>query len=274
MQTLMLIGNCQVEGLKRHFEVMLPQSRITAFEVWKMTPVDIEAAGRALEQADVVVAQPLHAPQYGPLQLDALKSPGRPFRLMLIHNLHFEGAMPDCAYVGRLGHRIASPVSNYHSRIVLRAFLDGVDESGAHARLLDGHGIDARRVWAQQLDELRRRESLGLVPFVDEIDSLSRARRSFHMINHPAGHLLGAYAHKVASLLLDAAPDLPADVPDLLEAGGAWPTLPWVRGAIGLHYERCHFVMPGDERRQMTTEEFVARSFAIYRTQAATDLVL
>jgi hypothetical protein len=274
VQTLILIGNCQVEGLKRHFEAMLPRARITAYEVWKMTPADIEAAGRALEHADVVVTQPLHAPQYGPLQLDALKAPGRPFRLMLIHNLHFEGAMPDCAYVGRLGHRIASPVSNYHSRIVLQAFLDGVDEAAAHARMLDGHGVDARRVWAKQVDELRRRESLGLVPFVDEVEALSKERRSFHMINHPAGHLLGAYAHKVASLLLGSTPELPEGVPDLLEAGGAWPTLPYVRAANGLAYERSHFVLPGQEGRPMTTEEFVERSYGIYRGQAATDLVL
>lgn len=274
MQTLTLIGNCQVEGLKRHLEVMLPQVRIMACEVWKMTLADIESTGRALDHADVVVAQPLHAPQYGPLQLEALKAPGSPFRLMLIHNLHFEGAMPDCAYVGRLGHRIASPISSYHSKIVLQAFLDGVDEAAALARLVGGHGVDAHRVWVQQVEELRRRESLGLVPFVDEIEALSRSRRSFHVINHPAGHLLGSYAHKIASVLLGSSPFMPDGVPDLLEVGGGWPTLPWVRDANGLQYEHSHFVVPGAQARRMAIDEFVGRSYEIYRAQTPADLVL
>jgi hypothetical protein len=274
VQSLVLIGNCQVEGLKRHLGVMFPKVEVAAFEVWRMTQEDIQAAGRMLARADVVVAQPLHSPQYGPLRLEALMAPGRPFRLMLIHNLHFEGAMPDCTYVGRLGHRIASPISNYHSRIVLQAYLDGVDEVVAHARLLEGYGIDARRVWAQQLQELRRREARGLIPFAEEVEVLSKLRRSFHVINHPTGHLLETYAHKIASALLGSAPAMPDGVPDLLEAGGAWPTLPWVRAANRLKYEQSYFVAPGTQARRMTLDEFVGRSYEIYRAYVPADLVL
>jgi hypothetical protein len=186
MTKLVLIGNCQVDGLRHHLGAMLPDLDIQAYEVWKMSASDIEEAGRTLASAQMVVAQPLHAPQYGPLKADALRSFGQQFRLEFIHNLHFEGAMPDCCYVGRLGSRLTSPVSNYHSRIVLQAFLDGLDEAACHMRLQGGFGTNAKAVWSAQISELRRRESQGLIPFADEIDALTRQQRTFHLITQMA----------------------------------------------------------------------------------------
>lgn len=265
-----LIGNCQVTPMAAVIEAAVPGISCTPHEVFAMSEAACAAAAAGLDGMDAILSQPLSAPRYGRLATSALREDHATRRpLLVIHNLHFEGAIPDCTYVGRLGRRIPSPVSGYHSRIVRDAFLAGRSEAEALALLVSGTGTDPVRAWNRSLEELRAREAGVDIAFAAELEAHVRERNSFHVFNHPTIGLIAHYTGKVLDRLLgQQGRAIPAALPDELARKGRWPVWPWVAQKLGLPYSTAWFSPPGaDPSAILPPAEFIAKCYAIYARQ-------
>ena len=272
-----LIGNCQVTPMKMLIEASLPEVTCTAWEVFAMTEADCAAAAKTLFDFDAILAQPLVAPRYNRLVMSALQTDhSARCPLLFFHNLHFEGAMPDCTYVGKLGNRLPSPIAGYHSRIVRDAFLAGYNTTEAEARLRTGYGIDVLVAWSRSIDEFKKREHQVNVPFADELEAHVRQENSFHVFNHPTIALIARYTEKILNQLLGSTSKRRLDgrVHDILASYGAWPVWPWVADAVGLDYASCLYIPPGKEGiANLLPHEFVKACYAVYASHPRENIV-
>ena len=263
-------------SLKSVFEAAIPGISWVAFEVWRMSADDFIAAAALIDGCDIVVSQPLQTGHYGPLAAQALKDRrGAAQRLIFIHNLYFDGVVPDCSYVGRMGNRVTSPMGSYHSRIVLNAYLAGKSPVECRADLMSGHGIDPVLCWEQSVQLLRTREEAVDVPFVEDLEAQVRADDSFHMFNHPAASLILSYGQRILGAIFGSdAPAVPAVMQDELIKYGRWPVWGWVAKARKLPYRREGFLYPGQSGMQETSpDQFIDASYEIYSRTRRDNLV-
>lgn len=260
-----VIGNCQVIPFGAVLETVLPKAECHLHEVWRMTGEACDAAAARLDEHDLVIAQPLSA-RYGRLSVESLRADPVRDRTVFIHNLYCLSPFPGCSYVGPLGRRVPSPLSRYHSRLVLDAFLAGWDADCATRALVTGVGPlgPARPNWTEALDELHAREVQVDVPFAADLEAFVRERDGFFLFNHPRLALIETYAGRILGHvgLGDGRPVV-SGLPDPLEVFGTWPVWPWVAEALGLPYSRETLTAPYSLAR-MLPEDFVARCYTIY----------
>lgn len=254
-----LLGNCQVHGLREGLACH-PDLEVTAFEVWRLTGEE-HAAFDPLAW-DIVISQPLnsHYKSMSQANLRASKTPSA-----FIHNLYFDGLCPDSVYVGPPGRRVAGPMGDYHSSLVVEAFKSGLGVEEATVRLLEGGGsLDPLEAWKASFNELRRREVEVDLPFADELEVLARQQRTFWTFNHPEVSLLLAYARQIVMRVFDRQPNPVAQPSDDLKMNGVWPIYPWVREAHGLGFGgETTFETRG---RVLMAGDFVEQSYRVYET--------
>lgn len=273
---IVLAGNCQVTPMKQVIEKVLPGAQCTAFEVFAMSEVECDIAAEQALEADVVISQPLAAKQYGGLRSNALKDRVKGgSKLLFIHNLHFEGAAPDCGYIGKLGARVPSPISGYHSRIICNGFKMGLSEEKCAEAVLSGGGMDPCAAWEKSLQEFQKRETLVDVSFAEELAAEVKRRNCFHVFNHPTIDLIGLYTGKILEAITgETVQTAGLDIPDELIKKGVWPVLEWVSDALELPYASDSFIPPYTTQGQnMSVEEFIKSCYAIYERQSPDNLV-
>jgi len=270
---ILLIGNCQVGSLANILTAANAELRCEAREVWQMSEEEIAAVDP--NAYDVVIAQPLMGERYHGLTHKRLCADHGDMPLLFIHNLYFEGTLPDCAYVGPMSQRLGGAMGSYHSSIVLEAFLADVSVAECINRLNTGTGIDARAVWARSVATLRNREDIVTIPFVDELIEFTQVQSCFHVFNHPTAFLLERYAEKIlAAITGQASVTLDTNQPDMLAIAGTWPTYAWVADALELTYSDNEYLIPKLSKASLTLEEFVNRSFATYGRATRAKLVV
>jgi hypothetical protein len=270
---ILLVGNCQVTSLANIIAAAESKFECDAKEVWKMSQEDCEAL--STDDYDAVIAQPLFSERYGTLTQHSLTASCKGKPLLFIHNLHFEGVLPDCTYVGPLGKRVNGPMGTYHSSIILGAFLEGISVTECVISLQNGTSLDVQIAWDNAVATLRKREQVVTVPFVDELIMHVKARRCFHVFNHPNAFLLERYAEKILATLLDRpARVLETHQPDLLQPIGSWPTYSWLAESLGLPYGEDSFLIPKISADPLPLSEFVERSYDIYAKTPKKELVI
>lgn len=261
---ILIAGNCQVTPLAKIFAAAGFGISCDAIEVWKLTPEELAVVRP--ENYDAVISQPLVADRYGVLTCDRLIESCVGTPLLFIHNLFFEGTVPDCTYVGPLGKRIGGAMGTYHSRTVLQAFLAQKSVAECAASLERGENINAQSVWDHSIKTLRAREQAVTVPFVEELLEYVKVQNCFHVFNHPTAYLLERYAEKILAVLWDRSGlQLDTRQPDLLEQVGTWPTYRWLAESLGLPYADEVFHIPKLSSTPLSLREFVEHSYATYR---------
>jgi hypothetical protein len=270
---ILFAGNCQVTSLAKITSAAEPKFVCDAKEVWQMSQEDCEAI--SIADYDAVIAQPLVSERYGKLTQHRLITACEGKSLLFIHNLHFEGVVPDCTYVGPLGKRLNGPMGTYHSSIILNAFLEGKSVTKCVTLLENGKSLDVQTIWDNSVASLRKREQAVTVKFVDELIMHVKAQSCFHVFNHPNAFLLERYAEKILATLLDQ-PErvLKTSQPDILEPFGTWPIYSWLEKAQHLTYGQESFLIPKISDNPLTLDEFVKRSYAIYSKTDKENLVI
>lgn len=262
-----LVGNCQINGLRQAFASV--DGEFDLFEVWRLSPAQITAFDT--DRYDRIVAMVL-APAYGPLSHGALMAGAR-LKTTFIHNLHFDGLIPDCVYCGPLGRRLMGPMGSYHGRIVIDSYLVAASVEATVKRLAEGSAwIDARSAFRESMAELERREQAVDVPWCADLDDMLRSDRGFWTFNHPNIAMLQAYADRVAHLTFGVGARPADQLADDLRLHGVWPVYPWVKAALDLSYggDRM-FVTPSGH---MSFQTFVEASFSVYDANRDRVLVL
>jgi hypothetical protein len=229
MDKITVLGNCQLASMGGCLRALLPQFEIRMFHSWDMKSSDhICEVIDELQSSNIVFAQPLFH-EYGPAISCTLDQQHE--KLQIWPAFAFTGFHPDITYVTIKEERIKSPMDDYHSLIVLGAFL--ADLSINETEQLFNGFMYARLGY---YDEYRRaKEAVISMALGDGID----LRRSFaeweqrgcfaYSINHPKLYVMADIARLVlqrAKLSFDQ--DLPvADLfDDPLATGCVWPVYP------------------------------------------------
>ncbi len=229
MDKIVVLGNCQLASMGGCLRALLPQSDIRMFYSWNLkSPEQIGEVIDELQTANIVFAQPLFH-EYGAEISHTLHT--QQDKLQIWPAFAFTGFHPDITYAMVEGKLVKSPMDDYHSLIVLGAFLShlSVDET---EQLFNGF-VYARLGY---YDEYQRAKdamiSMALSNGVNLRSSFSEweQRGCFvYSINHPKLYVIADIARLVlqrAELSFD--PHLLVEdlFDDPLATGCVWPVYP------------------------------------------------
>lgn len=236
---------------------------------------------RALAPYDHVFSGAFTAPLRDGTGFEAFKAAAPVIEIPVVV---FPAFHPDLVYVhdraDRTGQRLVqSGIGDYHSALVLFAWLEGLGEGGA-LRLFDPdvyRGLGYLDLWepsAAALVEAGRRAGHDL-----SADLLRWSRRGLfmHSTNHPRMFVAADLARAALARAGIAAQDAEIEgwLPDEFIRQGTFPVYPAVATQYGVPANELFLTQStrsGEPPRTMTLERFVAASFASYARHLPADL--
>lgn len=266
---LVVAGNCQGPNLARAAAGLADVS-IYGFDILNFPDRQSDLV-QLLDDADHIVL-PLLGEEFGPLESGVAKQTyGDKVRFFSLP--FFEGVHPDITYLGQRGERIRSPVGDYHSKIVLRAFLAGLTVWQCLDRFSDGAllELDPKKIFSQSRDEFLRREQHADLRLGKWFFKTIKQRPLLYTINHPTADVFIELARQAFVQF-----DIPYVVPHAmltqitLSANTIWPVHGSIARKLGLRYSTGDMIYT--EHYAMDLPEFIRRAYAFY-TRAGHDEV-
>lgn len=236
---ILLIGNCQCDPIRTAFRMLFPYSTTDRVMLHLEKDRRKEVIEERLRRYDMVVSQPANSGYEG-FSTDFVRSVVGDARLMTFSNIHFEGLHPDVTYFGPSGRRLMGSLGEYHSAIILAAYLGGYSEAACRTffegELFGEFGYIQR--FDESLAELAARSDQVDVPFFDEFEVSIRSHPSMMTFNHPTSDLLIAYARKLSREVSSRTgavrsdfPLSPYNCPSFLSENIIWPIYPALAAA-------------------------------------------
>lgn len=215
-----------------------------------------------LDEADFILFPVLGA-DFPRLNVDAMRS--RYGSKAVFYRLpFFEGIHPDVTYLGQRGARLRSPLSEYHSRVVLRALADGVSARECVEQYPQRlAALDPRAVFARSEAEFRRREADADLRIADWFFRTIRKQPLMYTVNHPTSDVFLEFARRaMAHFGIRVADANPALVQNTLSGNTVWPVYREVARTLRLRYgtEPVYY----SDNVAMGLPELVWRSYEIY----------
>lgn len=271
MARVLFISNCQHWPMSIAWKMLRPEDQIASYEVHTVIGNDVEMAGalRRIELADIILANPIDRSYPVPFATTEFLKDIAAHKTLIVPMFYFTGLQPDMTYVGGPQTRVSSPMGEYHSRIVLRAFLEGASWREALRRFSseEEYAIRGyREMWESSLAELGRRDLLCDVSGVDAVQALIRETRTFWTINHPTNALMMEMIRRALDAL-SLRPEVtrPPHMPPTLDSGPVWPIFPVLEEWHGLRGLADQTLKSGYFRQVVLSfQEFVAKSYYIY----------
>jgi len=271
MPNVIVIGNCQAAPLANTLQQLpgVPTARSLAVnEQGSKRFVEIDAELQPL--LDVAETQVFTFPikgDHGGYSTEALRRRGA--RVKTITNLFFNGLHPDITYVGAMNSRLQSPLGDYHSRIVLDAFLEGRSQADCVAMFnqLEYERRGYFDAYARSANELLERDAGVDVPFAQEFLRMVPQLPTLMTFNHPTSVVFQAYGARLAAELGMTLPRFPAAfLKNPLANSVIWPVYRELGKAHGLSYTTPMAFRQPDSRGGsfLKLEEFIKRSYAQY----------
>jgi tetratricopeptide (TPR) repeat protein len=260
-----IVGNCQALCISRSLRSLRPDLEVQGL-FWNalVTPAAAERAAREIQDFDVVVTQGKEDPGLSALSIRALRD--RATRVALLPPIYWTGLHPDvvCMPAGRLANR-AAPFRDYHSAIVLAAFLMGLSERDA-ADLFNAY-IYARLGYfdedaKSELFLLGKARVMGL-DLAPAIAEWRRAGAFMHTPNHPGIAVVTSLAEILCDVLALGRPETPPPLADPMLSGVVWPVYPEIARRQGLEGSLL-FKQGGADTRPVDLGEMIALSYAAY----------
>ena len=223
-----VIGNCQVGSMARCVRALLPEAAVKPISLMSAVRESrAEAMAKVAERCDLIFTQEFETAGLGPLTTTALAAV-RP-DLIRYPRIVFTGFHPDINYIFDGPRAVTSPMGDYHSEILMGAFLSGLPLERALRlfRPLTYQRLGYFKEYARCLRRLvRDGEALGfdLAPLAETW----RADGAFmHTINHPKIRVMASLARlALARAGLAVAEIDPDQIEDGLAAGPRWPVYP------------------------------------------------
>lgn len=279
---LLVIGNCQARAAANAMRLLRPDAEVAFLSVFGL-PARFRTTAelvRLLAGYDAVFAGRFAAPLRDGGTFDALKAETRLHEIPVVV---FAAFHPDLVYVPDLsdpaGRRlIQSATGDYHSALVLFAYLEGLDPAAAR-RLFDAdiyRALGYLDLWDSSAAALLEAGRLAGRDLSGDLMRWTRRGAFMHSTNHPRMFVAGdlARAALAGAGFVPLAVDLDATLPDEFIRQGTWPVYP----ALATHYGVTGsdvFLTQGNRRRgrsrTMPLETFIAASFAAYRGHGRSD---
>lgn len=270
MQKITVLANCH----------SLPISRIVASRARDVdvTFIDVNQVGhpvfaervQAMEDDDgsgLVFTFPL-SEAWGGLQTSRLRSVYAD-RLYSFTNVHFSGLHPDITYLGVMGARVPSVMGDYHSRLILFCFVNGLSVQDC-VDLFRGdiyQRLGYFDAFSLAQSELLRRDEFCDVPFGERFLQDTRRRLTLYTVNHPTNAVLSQLVDEVMRKAGLQTIDFPAEyLPHSLSENYIWPIYPEISEHHALPYQTPFFFLKqgADVGRVLDLQDLVQSAYQAY----------
>jgi hypothetical protein len=202
-----VISNCQAHLLKYALNVMMDGVSFDAITIHdledgkRLDGIPEIARGIAADY-DLALSIGL-TDRFSSLAHDRIEQEIQPCGLVRIANLYYEGFHPDFCYLTTSEERFHGPLGDYHSRIALASYLEGVSVDGVLSRYnpteYERFGyFDAA---ARSIAEQSRRDHTLDVPAAPIVAEAVKTGQAFLTFNHPSASLIWRYSMAVAKAL-------------------------------------------------------------------------
>ena len=222
MDRVIVIGNCQAKAL----EMMLGTNEQfrERFEVVSFPPVHeipapmVPELHRAVAAAAVLVTQRIDDGYRDGMGLgtETLTNIAGSATVVRWPSVYWAGYFPDLFYLrDAAGQPIVDGPFDYHDRVILRAYADGLDAVDTCALLEDPERPSDAQAWAAKATaELGVRGQDCDVQLGEFIESRFRGQLLFFTMNHPTNSMLGFIGQQVTDLIGIPGSVDPAGIPD------------------------------------------------------------
>lgn len=201
------MGNCQAahlaDMLGMHTGFSSEYSTIRTLPPIHNMAVELQRAviDMLLPKIDLFVTQDIRNLNF-PLRTEEIRH--IPKRIIVFPTLHFSGYFPDIIYLKMQGQVIRStPLTDYHSALVLVSFYDGVNAEECSKQLLSGDWIHNgyESLISSLVENLYARERFWDVKITRFIVENFKNQILFHTVNHPNACLLHEVANSILSII-------------------------------------------------------------------------
>lgn len=271
-----LLGNCQVGPLVSALNLFCPEINWQKINVNSILKVGEEDKFTSeLEDADFILTQPL-GPNFGAFSSEKLVERFQD-RLVLFPNVFFRGRHPDMAYFGERGKRLKSPVGDYHSLVVLLAFIRGISKQKLNDEFEHylAHFIDVIRIKDSSEKELITRCKEIDFNYNELIQHLNSKELSMLTFNHPDNSTITLLASGIVTKMKFGTSNstfwVETNLFNALKKDVAWPIHRHVAAEYGLEKYESKFYR-SELGRVIDQYTFIEESFAIYDRLETTQL--
>jgi hypothetical protein len=265
MEHWLVLSNCQTQGLTNCLGLLYPDAEVEACDIWQLRH-EIDQWSKAIPAYDRVFLN-VEVGQLGLFDFSGLQN------VVRIPTLEFYAYHPDlcCVWVNNLP--IKSPLDDYHSAIAVAAYKKGLDEKAACA-LFNGGFYAAAGFFG--LWERSRSEMLGTFmhygfDLAGPFRRWTQRRPFMHAVNHPRIECLWDIA-TLAVAKAGREPVVSVVRPhDNLIVSSIYPVFEELAEHLGV--EGTNLFKPLGKFRLIPLDDFVAKSFEVYRMYAPDELV-
>lgn len=278
MRRGLVIGNCQSLPLSGTLNYFCSNVTFDYFGVHVIPPAQRAERIRAFvnqshDKFSIVLAAPL-SDDFDMLSSSRVRATFAPAAVFTIPNFYFSGLHPDLTYLGSLGRRLAGPLHDYHSKLAVAGYVNGIPpkELKRYFSVSSYEAAGYFGEYANSLEEMRRRDREQVdIGFAQEIEQFLRRDLCFFSFNHPTSFLFGAYVAKLAAELagrdlirkLDWTPQ-PSGLPNHLATAAIFPVYPEIAEAHRLHFSGSYAFKPAaaaDLPNSLDLDAFLASEY-------------
>ncbi len=191
-------------------------------------------------------------------------------KVLTISNLYFSGLHPDITYIGSIGRRLLSPLTHYHSKIILKCFFEGksVKECFTSFNAKTYEKMDYFKEFELSMNEFKRKDKEVDIPIYNKFNDLVRTTPTMYTVNHHTPYIYQEYTALVAKKLGLEYFNIPIHYSENLFASNAWwPIYPEIAKYHNISYEMpLMFKPPNDFNggKFLSLETFIEQSYIMY----------
>ena len=266
-----VIGNCQVGSMARCVQALLPDAHVKPISLAATVREQrADAMAKVATRADLILTQEFETAGLGPLMTSSLAAL-RP-DLVRYPRIVFTGFHPDINYVFDGPRAVTTPMGDYHSEILIGAFLSGVP-LGRVVKLfrpLTYQRLGYFKEYARSLRRLvRDGEALGF-DFAPLAETWRAPGAFMHTINHPKIRVMASIARLALSRAGASVAEIDAGkLKDGLAAGPRWPVYPAIAERLEVEGSSDFVTAESTGGEVLDIEQFATACYGLYADLAS-----
>lgn len=267
-----IIANCHVLPLTKTMATYKSVGSVLGVPIHLYGTPHFTAAADAFEMLakrdDTVVLSFLNGDGFGDYETAVLKA--RLSNVCTMTNIHFSGLHPDIIYLGDQNGRLQSPIGDYHSKLVVHSFVQGLSPNECLSRFNadEFEAIGFYREYDFAKTELINRDANLDIRFAKVFLDLVCENPCLYTINHPTPIIFEKFCALIADHLKVEAVQYPVEMlPNYLAHSAWWPIYEPIREFHKIKYSTPMLFKQPDSigGRYLELGQFVDQSYAIYK---------